>query len=166
MEALIIAAMIAAMIRFLHYCIGSPSVDAETGNPATHSGRIFSIYGRFICSRYILFENRQNARIRANFDEWKQIRVRQHERDMDDASPLEQHNLIEQLKKDLETESERIESSRKPNPWMAAGLCPICFGTWVSLLFWLFVPIMFAINPGFIVFGIPTSVLISNRIKL
>jgi hypothetical protein len=166
MEALIIAAMIAAMIRFLHYCIGSPSIDTETGNPVTHKGRIFSIYGRFISSRYILFENKEDARTRSNFNAWQQKRIIEHEREMESASPLEQHNLIEQLQKDIEKTKADFESRRKPNPWMAAGMCPICFGTWVSLVLWLFVPIMFGIEPGFVIFGIPTSVIISNRLKI
>ena len=69
-------------------------------------------------------------------------------------------------KKDIEKTKADFESRRKPNPWMAAGMCPICFGTWVSLALWLFVPIMFGIEPGFVIFGIPTSVIISNRLKI
>jgi hypothetical protein len=166
MEVLILTIMIGAAISFLHYCIGSPSFDPDTGNPVTHSGRIFSIWGRFIASRYIQSENKQNDRIRANFYAWQQKRIIQHEREMENASPLEQHNLIEQLQKDIENAKIEFESKRKPNPWMAAGMCPICFGTWVSLVLWLFVPIMFGINPAFVIFGIPTSVIISNRLKL
>jgi len=166
MEVIILAVMVAAFIKFLHYCIGSPSIDPETGNPQTNSGRIFSIYGRFICAQYVSFENKENARTTANFNEWKQKRVLKHESDMVNASPLEQNQLIEQLQKDIENAQTKILSARKPNPWMAAGLCPVCFGTWVASSFWILSPIAFGINPAYIILGVATSVLISNRIKI
>lgn len=166
MMAIVVTLGIAAFIRFFHYCIGSPSIDPETGNPATTSGRIFSIWGRFISNRYVEFENKQNARIWAKFNAYKIERLKQHELNMSGAKPDEQTKLIENLSNELQSTQDRIHLWKKPNPWMAAGLCPICFGTWVALLFWLLAPIMFGINPGFIIFGIAASVIISNRIKL
>lgn len=166
MEALILSAMVAAFIQFVYYCIGSPSIDPDTGNPQTNSGRIFSIYGRFICSQYVSYENKENDRIRVKFDIWKANRVTEHEFKMAKASPLEQHQLIEQLQKDIENAENEFYSAKKPNPWMAAGLCPICFGTWVASSVWMLSPIAFGINPAYIIFGIAASVLISNRIKI
>lgn len=160
-----IAFGVGCLISFLYYCIGSPSVDSESGKIEVVNGRIFSIWGRFVASRYAAFENRQNGRVWSDFEEYKQKRIEQHEIDMSRAlTSAEQTQLIQKLSDDLQGSQDRIRTN--PNPWMAAGVCPICFGTWVSLLFWLLSPIVFGINPGFIIFGIATSVIISNRIRL
>ena len=160
------AAMVAAFIRFLHYVIGSPSIDPDTNEININKSAIFSFYGHFIAKRYIRTNDAETRRIWAKYELWKNERIRIHEQQMNEADPEQHYEIINQLASDLDAKQNEVETWRRPNFWMSAGLCPICFGTWVSLSSWLFGSIAFGIHPGFIVFGIATSVLISNRIKL
>lgn len=156
----------AYLIRFLHYIIGSPKIDPDTHEINVNKDAIFSILGRFVANMYIQSETKETRRIWAKYAKWKECRIAEHEKLMNESDPSKHAEIVQQLATDLESVQNNIDSWRRPNPWMAAGLCPICFGTWVSLVSWLFATIAFGINPGFIIFGIASSVLISNRIKL
>lgn len=158
---LIMIFAIACAIKFLYYCIGSPFVNHD-GVPVFNSGRIFSIYGRFICSQYAKHHNNETKRIRAKYERIKESKRLVLESQMETATDAERIELIKKFETELN--SIDFESLRRPNPFMMAGLCPICFGTWISILSWIIIGIAFAINPILIMFFIPSSVVISNRI--
>lgn len=132
--ASIVTFLLALSLRFLHHVIGSPA-----GNEY-ETGRIFSIWGRIVADGYSAQHNNESVRIWAKYKAWEAERNRKLYDDLENCVGLnaaEDKILIQkQFNDDIEEMLNRVESWRRPNPWMALGACFICFSTWVSCFAW------------------------------
>ena len=80
---LILIPIAACAIVFLHYCIGSP-LQGEY-----YTGRIFSFYGAFISKLYLAFEAKEKQRVWANYNEWKQQRDKELNKELQNKTATE-----------------------------------------------------------------------------
>jgi hypothetical protein len=151
---------IAFAIKFLHYCIGSP-VQGEF-----YTGRIFSAYGKFISKKYLDFETKEKKRVWDKYLDWKakrdQYLVKQLEGKTAEQSEIIYKDFLEQV--DLVYKD--VENNMKNNYWSMAGACPICFGTWISLIISLFFVIFVMLPWWSISICTPTAVILSRYIKI
>lgn len=99
------------LIFFLWWIIGQPSaVDRDTAQYV--EGRILSSIGRNICDWYMQYAQREEQRIL----------------DM----VIDGDHQTEQDRQDAYYELSRTK--RKPNPAKAFGVCPVCMGTYITLI--------------------------------
>jgi len=143
----------ACFLRFVYYIIGEPV--GESGRPdgsKVKTGRILSRYGVFILDKFNNFERRENCRLSFVFDEWYNLQ------DFNAMTEEEKMRCVHLKNIDL-------SKRRKTNPFAAAGACPFCFWTWLSVGFWIFG--FFALG-GFNIFYliglIPATVILAKRI--
>jgi hypothetical protein len=80
METIALVLLVAAFIKFMHYCIGSPS-----GNEYSR-GRIFSIWGRFVATQYAKYQNKETCRIWGKYGPFE-------------GTPEEMENRIQEYRK-------------------------------------------------------------------
>jgi hypothetical protein len=150
----------ACIIKFLHYCIGSP-VQVEY-----YTGRIFSAYGKFISKRYLDFEDKEKNRVWANYNAWKIKRDIQLKGQLENKTAEQCESIYKDYLQQVEHVYNDVENNMKNNPWSMAGACPICFGTWVSLFTFTFFVIFVPLPWWFIFIGTPAAVIISRYIKI
>ena len=161
MEILILTALVAAFLRFVHFCIGSPSANEYV------NGRIFSLWGRFITIQYSRHHNKETKRIWGKYDTIKGIFDREFESDLASAQSDDEKKQITDiyLTKISDLQS-RTESWRKTNPFNMMGACFICFATWLSLAMWLIIVPVLGLNPIYLILCVAGSVVLANRIDL
>lgn len=150
----------ACIIKFLHYCIGSP-VQGEY-----YTGRIFSAYGKFISKRYLDFEQKEKNRVWANYNKWKVKRDIQLNGQLQNKTAEQADSIYKDYLQQVEHVYNDVENNMKNNPWSMAGACPICFGTWVSLFTFTFFVIFVPLPWWFIFIGTPAAVIVSRYIKI
>jgi hypothetical protein len=150
----------ACIIKFLHYCIGSP-VQGEY-----YTGRIFSAYGKFISKRYLDFEDKEKNRVWAKYNVWKIKRDIQLKGQLENKTAEQADIIYKDYLQQVEHVYNDVENNIKNNPWSMAGACPICFGTWVSLFTFTFFVIFVPLPWWFIFIGTPAAVIISRYIKI
>jgi hypothetical protein len=150
----------ACIIKFLHYCIGSP-VQGEY-----YTGRIFSAYGKFISKRYLDFEDKEKNRVWAKYNAWKIKRDIQLKSELENKTAEQSESIYKDYLQQVEHVYNDVENNMKNNPWSMAGACPICFGTWVSLFTFTFFVIFVPLPWWFIFIGTPAAVIISRYIKI
>ena len=150
----------ACIIKFLHYCIGSP-LQGEY-----YTGRIFSAYGKFISKRYLDFEDKEKSRVWAKYNAWKIKRDIQLKGQLKNKTAEQSESIYKDYLQQVEHVYNDVENNMKNNPWSMAGACPICFGTWVSLFTFTFFVIFVPLPWWFIFIGTPTSVIVSRYIKI
>jgi hypothetical protein len=150
----------ACIIKFLHYCIGSP-VQGEY-----YTGRIFSAYGKFISKLYLDFESKEKSRVWANYNAWKQKRDKELNEQLQNKTANEADAIYKEYLQQIQHVYNDVENNMKNNPWSMLGACPICFGTWVSLFTFTFFVIFVPLPWWFIFIGTPTAVIISRYIKI
>lgn len=147
-------------IKFLHYCIGSP-VQGEY-----YTGRIFSAYGKFISKKYLDFEAKEKKRVWDKYLEWKGKRNRYLEKQLENKTAEESEVIYKDFIEQVDLVYKDVENNMKNNPWSMAGACPICFGTWISLIISLFF-VIFVMLPWWSIFiCTPTAVILSRYIKI
>jgi len=150
----------ACIIKFLHYCIGSP-VQGEY-----YTGRIFSAYGKFISKLYLYFEAKEKSRVWANYNAWKQKRDKELNEELQNKTANEADAIYKDYLQEVELLYNDVENNMKNNPWSMLGACPICFGTWVSLFTFTFFVIFVPLPWWFIFIGTPAAVIVSRYIKI
>ena len=150
----------ACIIKFLHYCIGSP-VQGEY-----YTGRIFSAYGKFISKRYLDFEQKEKNRVWAKYNAWKIKRDIQLNGQLQNKTAEQADSIYKDYLQQIEHVYNDVENNMKNNPWSMPGACPICFGTWVSLFTFTFFIIFVPLPWWYIFIGTPTAVIISCYIKI
>ena len=150
----------ACIIKFLHYCIGSP-VQGEY-----YTGRIFSAYGKFISKRYLDFEDKEKKRVWAKYLDWKGKRNRYLEKQLENKTAEESEVIYKDFLEQVDIVYKDVENNMKNNPWSMLGACPICFGTWVSIFTFTFFVIFVPLPWWFIFIGTPAAVIISRYIKI
>lgn len=150
----------ACIIKFLHYCIGSP-VQGEY-----YTGRIFSAYGKFISKRYLDFEDKEKNRVWAKYNAWKIKRDIQLKSELENKTAEQSESIYKDYLQQVEHVYNDVENNMKNNPWSMAGACPICFGTWVSLFTFTFFVIFVPLPWWYIFIGTPAAVIISRYIKI
>jgi hypothetical protein len=150
----------ACIIKFLHYCIGSP-VQGEY-----YTGRIFSAYGKFISKLYLDFESKEKSRVWANYNAWKQKRDKELNEQLQNKTANEADTIYKDYLQQIQHVYNDVENNMKNNPWSMLGACPICFGTWVSLFTFTFFVIFVPLTWWFIFIGTPAAVIISRYIKI
>ena len=150
----------ACIIKFLHYCIGSP-VQGEY-----YTGRIFSAYGAFISKLYLDYEAKEKNRVWANYNKWKQKRDKELNEQLQNKIANEADTIYKDYLQQIQHVYNDVENNMKNNPWSMAGACPICFGTWVSLFTFTFFVIFVPLPWWFIFIGTPAAVIISRYIKI
>jgi hypothetical protein len=150
----------ACIIKFLHYCIGSP-IQGEY-----YSGRIFSAYGAFISKLYLDFEAKEKSRVWANYNAWKQKRDKELNEELQNKTANEADAIYKDYLQQIQHVYNNVENNMKNNPWSMLGACPICFGTWVSLFTFTFFVIFVPLPWWFIFIGTPAAVIISRYIKI
>ena len=161
MLSLITLSIFAAFaIKFLHYCIGSP-VQGEY-----YTGRIFSAYGKFISKRYLDFEDKEKKRVWAKYLDWKGKRNRILEKQLENKTAEESEVIYKDFLEQVDMVYKDVENNMKNNPWSMAGVCPICFGTWVSFITFTFFIIFVPLPWWYIFIGTPAAVIISRYIKI
>jgi hypothetical protein len=157
---LILIPISACAIVFLHYCIGSP-IQGEY-----YTGRIFSFYGAFISKKYLDFEHKEKQRVWANYSYWKQKRDKELNEDLQNKTADECNDIYEEYLNEVNNMHNSVENNMKKNPWSMLGACPICFGTWVSMITFTFFVIFVPLPWWFIFIGTPASVILSRYIKI
>ena len=150
----------ACIIKFLHYCIGSP-VQGEY-----YTGRIFSAYGKFMSKLYLDFESKEKSRVWANYNAWKQKRDKELNEQLQNKTANEADAIYKEYLQQIQHVYNDVENNMKNNPWSMLGACPICFGTWVSLFTFTFFVIFVPLPWWFIFIGTPAAVIISRYIKI
>jgi hypothetical protein len=150
----------ACIIKFLHYCIGSP-IQGEY-----YSGRIFSSYGAFISKLYLDFEAKEKSRVWANYNAWKQKRDKELNEQLQNKTANEADTIYKDYLQQIQHVYNNVENNMKNNPWSMLGACAICFGTWVSLFTFTFFVIFVPLPWWFIFIGTPAAVIISRYIKI
>lgn len=150
----------ACIIKFLHYCIGSP-VQGEY-----YTGRIFSAYGKFISKRYLDFEDKEKNRVWAKYNAWKIKRDIELKGQLENKTAEQADSIYKEYLQQVEYVYNDVENNMKNNPWSMAGACPICFGTWVSLFTFTFFVIFVPLPWWYIFIGTPAAVIISRYIKI
>jgi hypothetical protein len=150
----------ACIIKFLHYCIGSP-VQGEY-----YTGRIFSAYGKFISKRYLDFEDKEKNRVWAKYNAWKIKRDIQLKSELENKTAEQADSIYKDYLQQVEHVYNDVENNMKNNPWSMLGACPICFGTWVSLFTFTFFVIFVPLPWWYIFIGTPTAVIVSRYIKI
>jgi len=142
MESIIISCLlcvlVAFFVRFVNYCIGDPRV-LEDGNTNVYVGRIFSFYGLWLTSKY-------NAHYNKQVERW--------------------NDELSKLKDPTQQDIQAITANIKPTIYSALGMCPVCFGTWISTIAWLFTLPCFELSFFWIIFCVPTSTILAIRIKV
>jgi Fe2+ transport system protein B len=147
-------------IKFLHYCIGSP-VQGEF-----YTGRIFSAYGAFISKLYLDFEAKEKNRVWAIYNAWKQKRDKELNEELQNKTANEADTIYKDYLQQIQHVYKDVENNMKNNPWSIAGACPICFGTWISLIISFFF-VIFVMLPWWSIFiCTPTAVILSRYIKI
>jgi len=147
-------------ISFLHYCIGSP-IQGEF-----YTGRIFSAYGKFISDKYNAFEAKEKKRVWDEYLNWKQKRNLLLEKELKNKSAEESEIIYKDFLQQVDLVYNNVENNMKSNPWSMLGACPICFGTWISLLISLFFVIFVMLPWWYIFICTPAAVIISRYIKI
>lgn len=120
----------AALSYLYDFCIGEPH------GTSVNKGRIFSFIGVFIRSKFDNFEA-ETEKIRDNT----------------------KRSLIESGY-EIGAAMEEADKFYRVNPWKAAGVCPICFNVWCSII--ICVPSIFAFDIPWYLFLPITAV--ANRI--
>jgi hypothetical protein len=147
----------ACIIKFLHYCIGSP-VQGEY-----YTGRIFSAYGKFISKRYLDFEDKEKNRVWAKYNAWKIKRDIQLKSELENKTAEQSESIYKDYLQQVEHVYNDVENNMKNNPWSIPGAC---FGTWVSLFTFTFFVIFVPLPWWYIFIGTPAAVIISRYIKI
>lgn len=160
MTIIVLSLMTAACIKFIHYCIGSPVQDDY------YSGRIFSDYGRFITDKYKEWEESEYRRVWANYNEWKQKRDDKLNEDLKNLSATEAESVYDEYLQQVDAVFNSVTDNMRANPYSMLGACPICFGTWIALIMWIFFVIFVPLPLWFVLIGAPTSVVLSRYIKI
>jgi hypothetical protein len=150
----------ACIIKFLHYCIGSP-VQGEY-----YTGRIFSAYGKFISKRYLDFEDKEKNGVWAKYNAWKIQRDSKLKGQLENKTAEQADSIYKDYLQQVEHVYNDVENNMKNNPWSMLGACPICFGTWVSLFTFTFFVIFVPLPWWYIFIGTPTAVIVSRYIKI
>lgn len=150
----------ACSIVFLHYCIGSP-IQGEF-----YTGRIFSKYGKFISDKYNQFERKEKERVWAKYNDWKLHRDQKLNEDLQNKSAEESQLIYSEYLQQVDAVFNTVEDNMRANPYSMLGACPICFGTWVALLIYIFFVIFVQLPAWYIIVGVPASVVLSRYIKL
>ena len=141
---LLLSFLVAAFVKFVHYSIGEPH-DSGTGMQFTQ-GRIFSAYGAFILRKHIEHDEKQLRSIQAKF---KHI-IANDGKGNPDFKPSDSQIL-------------KIQGQYKPSPWLALGVCPICFSFWLGAIVWAFVLFILSINLLWMLLAVPASTMILHR---
>ena len=134
----LLCALVAFFVRFVNYCIGDPRV-LEDGNTNVFVGRIFSFYGLWLTSKY-------NAHYNKQVERWNE--------------------QLSKLTNPTEAEIQAITANIKPSVYSMLGMCPVCFGTWLSLASWIAICAVFQLSFFWIIFCVPTSTILAVRIKV
>lgn len=148
------------VIKFLHYCIGSP-IQGDY-----YSGRIFSFYGRFISERYNQFENKEKVRVWSKYNEWKQQKDIELNNNLKNSSFDQSDKIYKDFLKEVEYQYNRVENNMKPNPFSMLGACPICFGTWIALFCWIIICILHPLPIWISLIGSASSTILSRYINI
>jgi len=152
--------VVACCINFLHYCIGSP-IQGEF-----YTGRIFSVYGRWLSDKYNNFEEKEKKRVYSVFDAWKQGMDIKLQNDLKSAAKTETEAIYKQFVETVDKEYKKIEYKMRSNPYSMLGACPICFGTWIGLFMWTAICFLNPLPLWWVLIGSPTSVVFSRYIKI
>lgn len=157
---LILIPISTSAIVFLHYCIGSP-IQGEY-----YTGRIFSFYGAFISKKYLDFEHKEKQRVWAKYNEWKVKRDNILNAELENKTVEQADTIYKEYLQQIDSVYNNVENNMKNNPWSMLGACPICFGTWVSMITFTFFVIFVPLPWWFIFIGTPASVILSRYIKI
>jgi hypothetical protein len=131
-----------------------------------YTGRIFSAYGKFISKLYLDFESKEKSRVWANYNAWKQKRDKELNEQLQNKTANEADAIYKEYLQQIQHVYNDVENNMKNNPWSMLGVCPICFGTWVSLFTFTFFVIFVPLPWWFIFIGTPAAVIISRYIKI
>ena len=132
--------MVACFVRFVYYCIGEPK-QTDTGY-SLHVGRIFSRYGGLILKKHYEYDKREDKRVQAIFERMTKDR---------DIS---------------EIDGTYAGSFYRPSPWMALGVCPVCFSMWLGIITWVVLLLCLGISLFWLPLAISTSTIILLRVLL
>jgi len=154
--AAILVGFTALFIQFLHFSIGSPSGEEF------ETGRIFSLWGRFVATGYAKHHKQEEKRIWAKYERIVAVMREKLDKDIQDF-PTMQKELVAKFNTEIESLQNRVESWRRGTWYSALGACMTCFGTWVSMLLWL-VFMLLGLNPVFWLLGVCASTMLANRI--
>jgi len=158
MEVIILSFLTFAVgvtVSFLHWCMGSPSGSEFV------PGRIFSIWGRFVTSQYVKFDEKKQEKFRV----FSNIQTGLLKAKLKDV-PADQHNdITNEHFSILEAYLSDLDKRQKLNFWKAAGACLICFAFWASLVLWLFFGLAMGINMLLVLLGAPVSVWVAVRVS-
>lgn len=150
----------ACIIVFLHYCIGSP-IQGEF-----YTGRIFSAYGKFISKKYLDFEQKEKQRVWSKYNAWKHNKDIELNTQLLNKTAEEADKIYRQYLEQIDIVYNDVENNMKNNIWSMFGACPICFGTWISMITFIFFVIFVPLPWWFIFIGTPAAVIISRYIKI
>lgn len=156
----ILVFFVACFIKFLHYIIGSPKANEY------ETGRIFSIYGRFVTNHYVKYHNLESKRIWAKYKEIEYNLQTELEHKLEGATANEKAELHTAYSAKIEEALDNMESWRKPNPFLALGACFVCFSTWVACFAWIVLIPYFALPLLLFPFVVSATVLVGNRIDM
>lgn len=138
----ILCVLVGCLSTFLHYCIGEPRF-SEAG-AEFKAGRIFAFYGRWVSVGYQKAYKKEYDRINGIFQE-------EGRRTNGNISDIREFEIM---------------SSFRPLVWQALGACPICFGTWISIIAFAVLLPTFALSIFWLSLCVPTSTIISGRIRI
>lgn len=159
MEVIILTIAVGVTVSFLHWCMGSPA-----GNEFV-PGRIFSLWGRFVTSQYVKFEQTQDLVKERKFKAFAKIQDESLKAKLKSASPDIHNDITNEHFALLEAYLSDFDKRRKLNFWKAAGACITCFAFWASLLMWLFFGFGLGVDMLWVILGAPVSVWVAVRAK-
>jgi hypothetical protein len=131
---IICAAIVAEMVYFIWWAMGSPQISQHNHKQLTYSpGRLFNGYGKWLVEKYNSWESGEDERL---FEKAVELTMDQH------PNPSSNGFAIAAQKKFIDLD----ENERRVNPYKAFGGCIVCFSPHLSNL--LLLPILLSLHFG------------------
>lgn len=156
LSLIILAFMIAAVIKLIHYSIGGPkdSKDGLEFNP----NAIFSFYGRWVVQNYAKFQNKEIERKQKELKKLEKEAREAEAKRANEANEMARSVSIDRNKAD------KIHTSGKVNIWLPLGICILCFGAWFAAISFAFILPVFGFSFGWFPFVVASSAVIAKKL--